>query len=86
VTNIPLITEHRAIGLIAVDGLPKDDTSRRLLMALADIAAAAIDKERLHQETADRLAEVSTLYTLSTQITGSLSLSRVLESIVTIVK
>lgn len=86
VTNIPLITEHRAIGLIAIDGLPKDDTTRRLLTALADIAAVAIDKERLHQETADRLAEVSTLYTLSTQITGSLSLSRVLESIVTILK
>jgi len=33
------------------------------------LLAAAIDKERLHQETADRLAEVSTLYTLSTQIT-----------------
>jgi GAF domain-containing protein len=86
VTNIPLIAEHRAIGLIAIDGLPKDDTTRRLLMALADIAAVAIDKERLHQETADRLAEVSTLYTLSTQITGSLSLSRVLESIVSILK
>jgi len=86
VTNIPLIAEHRAIGLIAIDGLPKDDTARRLLMALADIAAVAIDKERLHQETTDRLAEVSTLYTLSTQITGSLSLGRVMESIVTILK
>jgi signal transduction histidine kinase len=86
VTNIPLIAERRAIGLIAIDGLPKEDTTRRLLVALADIAAVAIDKERLHQETADRLAEVSTLYTLSTQITGSLSLSRVLESIVTILK
>ena len=86
VTNIPLIAEHKAIGLIAIDGLPKDDTTRRLLMALADIAAVAIDKERLHQETTDRLAEVSTLYTLSTQITGSLSLSRVMESIVTILK
>ncbi|MBN1135087.1 MAG: GAF domain-containing protein [Anaerolineae bacterium] len=86
ITNVPLITEHRAIGLIAVDGLPKDDATRRLLMALADMAAAAIDKERLHQETTDRLAEVSTLYTLSTQITGSLSLSRVMESIVTILK
>jgi len=86
VTNVPLTAEHRAIGLIAIDGLPKDDTARRLLMALADIAAVAIDKERLHQETADRLAEVSTLYTLSTQITGSLSLSRILESIVSILK
>jgi GAF domain-containing protein len=86
VTNVPLVVERRPIGLIAFDGLPKDDTARRLLMALSDMAAVAIDKERLHQETADRLAEVSTLYTLSTQITGSLSLSRVMEAIVTILK
>jgi GAF domain-containing protein len=86
ITNVPLITEHRAIGLIAMDGLPRDDMTRRLLTALAAMAAVAIDKERLHQETADRLAEVSTLYTLATQITGSLSLARVLDSIVTILK
>jgi GAF domain-containing protein len=86
VTNIPLITERGAIGLIASEGVPPDDTTRRLLTALADMAAVAIDKERLHQETADRLAEVSTLYTLSTQITSSLSLTPVLESIVNILK
>jgi GAF domain-containing protein len=86
VTNIPLVTERGAIGLIAVDRLPRDDTTRRLLNTLASMAAVAIDKERLHQETADRLAEVSTLYTLATQITSSLSLSSVLESIVTILK
>jgi signal transduction histidine kinase len=86
VTNIPLMTERGAIGLIAVDGLPQDDTSRRLLMALADMAAVAIDRERLHTETAHRLAEVSTLYTLSTQITSSLSLSPIIESIVTILR
>jgi GAF domain-containing protein/anti-sigma regulatory factor (Ser/Thr protein kinase) len=84
--NIPLVTERGAIGLIAVDRLPRDDTTRRLLRSLANIAAVAIDKERLHQETADRLAEVSTLYTLATQITSSLSLKPVLESIVTILK
>ncbi len=86
VTNIPLVTERGAIGLIAVDGLPRDDTTRRLLRTLASMAAVAIDKERLHQETTDRLAEVSTLYTLATQITSSLSLSSVLDSIVTILK
>jgi GAF domain-containing protein len=86
VTNIPLIAERGAIGLIAAEGVPPDDTTRRLLTALADMAAVAIDKERLHQETADRLAEVSTLYTLSTQITSSLSLTPVLESIVNILK
>ncbi len=86
VTNIPLMTERGGIGVIAVDRLPRDDTTRRLLTSLADMAAVAIDKERLHQETTDRLAEVSTLYTLSTQITSSLSLVPVLESIVTILK
>jgi GAF domain-containing protein len=86
VTNVPLIAERGPIGLIAVDGLPRDDTTRRLLMTLAGIAAVAIDKERLHQETVVRLAEVSTLYTLSTQITSSLSTTSVLQSIVSILR
>ncbi len=86
VTNVPLMTEQGAIGLIAADGVPRDDTARRLLTALADMAAVAIEKERLHEETLHRLAEVSTLYTLSTQITSSLSLKPVLDSIVSILK
>ncbi len=86
ITNVPLMTDRGAIGLIAIEGLPQDDTTRRLLMALADMAAVAIDKERLRLETSDRLAEVTTLYTLATQITSSLSLETVLESIVTILK
>ncbi len=85
-TNIPLVTERGAIGLIAVDGLPQDDTTRRLLTALADMAAVAIEKERLRQETSDRLAEVTTLYTLATQIASSLSPETVMDSIVTILK
>ncbi len=86
ITNVPLIAERGPIGLIAVDGLPRDDTTRRLLMTLAGIAAVAIDKELLHQETVARLAEVSTLYTLSTQITSSLSTTAVLQSIVSILR
>jgi GAF domain-containing protein len=86
VTNVPLVTEDGALGVIAAEGLPPDDTARQLLSALADMAAVAIEKERLHQETTTRLSEVSTLYTLSAQITSSLSLSTVLESIVTILK
>jgi GAF domain-containing protein len=86
ITNVPLVTDRGALGLIAVDAVPRDETTRRLLMALADMAAVAIAKERLYLETADRLAEVSTLYTLSTQITGSLSQTSVLDSIVTILK
>ena len=86
VTNVPLMTERGPIGLIAVEGLPRNRTTRRLLTTLAGIAAVAIDRERLHQETAARLAEVSTLYTLATQITSSLSTTSVLQSIVTILR
>ena len=86
VTNVPLVTEQGPIGLIAVDGLPQHETARRLLTTLAGIAAVAIHKEKLHQETVARLAEVSTLYTLSTQITSSLSLTSVLNSIVSILR
>jgi GAF domain-containing protein len=85
-TNVPLNTERGPIGLIAVDGICRDDTTRRLLSTLASMAAVAIDKERLYQETASRLAEVSTLYTLSTQITTSLSMRSVIESIVAILR
>jgi signal transduction histidine kinase len=80
------MTEQGPIGLIAVDGVPQRETTRRLLRTLADIAAVAIHKEKLHQETVARLAEVSTLYTLSTQITSSLSLTSVLNSIVSILR
>lgn len=86
ITNIPLLTDRSAIGLIAVDRLPNDDSTRRLLTALASMAALAIDKEQLHQETANQLAEASTLYTLATQITSSLSQYMVLSSIVSILR
>jgi PAS domain S-box-containing protein len=85
-TNVPLVTDQGPIGLIAADGLPEDDQKRRLLAALAGMAAVAIEKERLHQETVAHLAEVSTLYTLSTQITSSLSTTSILESIVSILR
>ena len=85
-TNVPLVTDRGPIGLIAADGLPQDDAKRRLLTTLAGMAAVAIEKERLHQETVAHLAEVSTLYTLSTQITSSLSTTSILESIVSILR
>jgi signal transduction histidine kinase len=80
------MTEQGPIGLIAVDGLPQRETTRRLLTTLAGMAAEAIHKEKLYQETLARLAEISTLYTLSTQITSSLSLTSVLNSIVSILR
>jgi signal transduction histidine kinase len=85
-TNVPLLTERGAIGLIAMDAVPRHEVARRLLLSLAGMAAVAIDRERLHQETANRLAEVTTLYTLATQIASSLSLSSLLETIVAVLR
>lgn len=84
-TNVPLFSRDEFIGIIFLHALAKDD-SRSLLRAIADIAAVAIDKARLFQETNRRLAEVSTLYTLANQLTRVLDLERVTESSVVILK
>jgi signal transduction histidine kinase len=55
------------------------------LQTLGDMAAIAIEKANLHEETSRRLAEVSTLYTLANQVTTVLDLDRILETTVTII-
>ncbi len=50
-TNVPLKTEDKVIGVIALSGLPPNDQARRMLLALADLAAVAIEKARLHERT-----------------------------------
>ena len=49
--NVPLKTEDKTIGAIALNGLPPDDQSRRMVLALADLAATAIAKTRLYERT-----------------------------------
>ncbi|MFQ5610905.1 MAG: GAF domain-containing protein [Anaerolineae bacterium] len=83
-TNIPLISRDEWVGLVTLYALPDSDDTRHLLQALADMAAVAIDKAKLHAETQQRLAEVSTLYTLAKQMTTELNLKKVLDSTVTI--
>ncbi len=54
-TNVPLKTAHGVIGVIALDGLPRDDRERHLLLALANLAAVAIEKVQLLEQV-QRLA------------------------------
>jgi signal transduction histidine kinase len=72
-------------GRIDEDALPNEDI-RSLLRAVADMAAVAIDKARLFKETGQRLAEVSTLYTLAEQMTRVFDLNRTAELSVIILK
>lgn len=50
-TCVVLRLEGQVIGLIELDLAGLDEKRHRLLMALADLAAAAIDKARLYDET-----------------------------------
>lgn len=85
-TNIPLLSsDDEFIGLIILHTL-LNEHNRPLLQSIADMAAVAIDKARLFKETDQRLAEVSTLYTLAKQFTTVLDLDRVTEFTVTILK
>ena len=85
-TCLPLSSGDDFIGLIELHSLPKNDETRSLLRAVADMAAVAIDKARLFEETGQRLAEVSTLYTLAEQTTQVLDLERIIELTVIILK
>lgn len=49
--NVPLKTDDKTIGVISLNGLPVNDQARRMLLALADLAATAIAKTRLYERT-----------------------------------
>jgi len=86
---VPLRVGDRVLGVLDVqsDRVNAFDRSDLfVLQALGDQVAVAIENARLFNETQQRLAEVSTLYTVAQQTTTSLDLNEVLENIVSIIK
>ena len=84
IASVPLMAQDRLMGVLLA-GTFKEEISERELMSLqavAQQAATAIEKAQLFAETERRLAEVTMLYTLANQISSSLELERVLETIV----
>jgi signal transduction histidine kinase len=85
---VPLITHNDLIGVLEVVNQSRQahftDADEAMLSAFANMAAVAIEKARLHEETSQRLSEVSTLYTLANQVTTLLDLDRILEVAVSI--
>ena len=83
---VPLLVADQLIGVMNVESsrvnafTPDDE---RLLVALAGQLAVLIDNARLHEETQQRLAEVSTLYGFAEQLSKSLDLDALLDLIVT---
>ncbi|HLF25375.1 MAG TPA: GAF domain-containing protein [Anaerolineae bacterium] len=86
---IPLKVGERVIGVLdgqstQLNAFTQDDV--RLLLTVAGQTAVILDKARLHQETQQRLREMTTLQTFAQQISASLDLSEVLDSIVITLK
>ncbi|HTP09576.1 MAG TPA: GAF domain-containing protein, partial [Anaerolineae bacterium] len=86
---VPLLVADRLVGVMNVESsrvnafAPDDE---RLLQTLAGQLAVLIENARLHEETQQRLAEVSTLYAFAEQLTTSIDLTTLLDSIVMTLK
>ncbi len=86
---VPMQVADRIVGVMNVESVrlnaftPDDE---RLLSALAGQLAVIIENARLYEETQQRLAEVSTLYSFAQKLTTSLDLDEVLDSIVSTLK
>jgi len=85
----PLTVGDRVIGVMNVESLhvnhfTHDDV--RLLQTLAGQLAVIIENARLHREMQRRLNEVSTVYAFAQQMSTSLNMNEVLDSIVSSLK
>jgi PAS domain S-box-containing protein len=69
---IPLCVENRPIGTILFVGQPVGKDLQRLLLGLADMAAVAIEKAHLFDETRRRLDEVTLLHEVALAATSAL--------------
>ncbi|MBI3362519.1 MAG: GAF domain-containing protein [Chloroflexi bacterium] len=71
----PLITQGKTIGALVVGSERTiSDDHIRLLTAIADMAANAIHRETLHEQTEARLRRLTALYQIDTAINSSLDL------------
>jgi signal transduction histidine kinase len=86
---VPLLAADRLVGVMNVESTRLNAFTRddeRLLQTLAGQLAVLIENARLHEETQQRLAEVSTLYAFAEQLTTSIDLPTLLDLIVVTLK
>jgi PAS domain S-box-containing protein len=87
-TNIPLKTEAGVIGILVLDTL-LTPSQKRLILALADVAAVAISRAMLFAERDRKIRELSALNEISQAISSTLDLeeifSRLHESLSTVI-
>jgi signal transduction histidine kinase len=84
----PLLSGGQLVGVLMA-GTEREELSDldvSLLGAFANQCAMAIENARLYDQVNQRLAEVSTLYLLANQVSSSLDLNVVLDSVMDILK
>ncbi|MFZ5916773.1 MAG: GAF domain-containing protein [Chloroflexota bacterium] len=82
----PLIARERTIGVIALfneTANAYDERHQRLLWAIADQAAMAIDNARLYEEQRRRASQLEAVREITQRIAPMLSLSELLDQVVT---
>lgn len=72
-TRVVLALGSRVIGLIELEQSTLDDTQRRMLAAVAGLAAVAIDKAQLHQDTVRAYEELQDLDRLKDEFVQNVS-------------
>ncbi|TAK12136.1 MAG: GAF domain-containing protein [Anaerolineae bacterium] len=71
----PLVTREASIGILAIGrDRPYDDTDLALLRAIADMAANAIQRASLYEQTERRLQRLNSLRTIDLAISTSFNL------------
>ncbi|HEY8989124.1 MAG TPA: GAF domain-containing protein, partial [Candidatus Limnocylindrales bacterium] len=84
--GVPIIAGDDAIGVLSVQSTHEEgrfgDADKRLLTTIAANVATAIDNARLYEETVRRNEETAALVDVSREISATLDLPTVLESIV----
>jgi putative nucleotidyltransferase with HDIG domain len=72
---VPLMVEHQAMGVLGVGCQhPVCSDDMRILNAIGDMAASALHRTRLHEQTRRRLERIQALHTIDQTITTSLNL------------
>ena len=84
--GVPIIAGDDAIGVLSVQSTQEEgrfgDADKRLLATIAANVATAIENARLYEETVRRSEETAALVDVSREISATLDLPTVLESIV----
>ncbi|MBN1640491.1 MAG: GAF domain-containing protein [Anaerolineae bacterium] len=87
--SVPLIGQDRLLGMICLQHRERDafsEADQRSLYGIADQATMVIENAQLYEMVNAQLAEASTLYMLSEQISYSLDTETVLNSVTDILK